>query len=108
MIEWQNTDERGNRAVMHGVITALDPPRLLEIEGDIHGMLRFELAPDGDGTRLTFTSTLELPEEFRTKVLAGWHWHLDALAEALDGKAVDWPNWPYDQWERIHEEYVNR
>jgi uncharacterized protein YndB with AHSA1/START domain len=108
VVEWQNTDEQGNRAVMHGVITELDPPRLLEIEGDIHGTLRFELAPDGDRTRLTFTSTLELPEEFRTKVLAGWHWHLDALAEALDGTAVDWPHWPYDQWERIHEEYVNR
>ena len=108
VVEWQNTDDQGNRAVMHGVITALDPPRLLEVEGDIHGTLRFELTPDGDGTRLVFTSTLELPEEFRTKVLAGWHFHLDALAEALDGKAVDWPNWPYDRWERTHQQYVKR
>jgi uncharacterized protein YndB with AHSA1/START domain len=108
VVEWQNTDDQGNRAVMHGVITELDPPRVLEIEGDIHGTLRFVLTPDGNGTRLTFTSTLELPDEYRTKVLAGWHFHLDALAEALAGNAVDWPHWPKDAWERIHEEYVNR
>jgi uncharacterized protein YndB with AHSA1/START domain len=108
VVEWQNTDDHGNRAVMHGVITELDPPRLLEIEGDIHGTLRFALVPDGDGTRLTFTSTLELPEEFRTKVLAGWHFHLDALDEALDGEAVDWQHWPRDRWEQIHAEYVSR
>ena len=104
VVEWQNTDEQGNRAVMHGVITELDPPRVLEIEGDIHGTLRFELAPDGDRTRLTFTSTLELPEEFRTKVLAGWHWHLDALETILDGGEVDPVN--VTGWEPIHERYV--
>jgi uncharacterized protein YndB with AHSA1/START domain len=108
VVEWQNTDDHGNRAVMHGVITELDPPRVLEIEGDIHGTLRFVLTPDGDGSRLTFTSTLELPEEYRTKVLAGWHFHLDALGQALEGHAVDWPQWPKDTWERIDEEYVNR
>src|ERR1700730_14623782 len=94
VLEWQHTDDQGNRAVMHGVITELDPPRVLEIEGDIHGTLRFVLTPDGDGTRLTFTSTLELPDEYRTKVLAGWHFHLEALADALAGNAVDWPHWP--------------
>ncbi|MGF7237040.1 MAG: hypothetical protein ACQSGP_19065, partial [Frankia sp.] len=58
------------------------------------------------GCRLTFTADLVLPPEFRTKVLAGWHFHLDALAEALDGGRVDWPRWPLDRWERIHETYL--
>jgi uncharacterized protein YndB with AHSA1/START domain len=105
VVEWENTDDEGNRAVMHGVITAFDPPRLLEVEGDIHGTLRFELVPEHDGTRLTFTSTLVLPDEFRTKVLAGWHFHLDALGDALQGEHIDWPNWPKDRWEAIHEKY---
>ena len=107
IVEWQNTDDEGNRAIMHGVISELDPPRLLEIEGDIHGTLRFELTPEHDGTKLVFTSTLALPDEFRTKVLAGWHFHLDALGDALDGEYIDWPQWPYERWERIHTRYVS-
>ena len=58
---WLNVDDEGNRAEMEATITELDPPRLLELSGDIHGVLRFELAADGDETVLTFTSTLDLP-----------------------------------------------
>ena len=86
---WLNVDDEGNRAEMEATITELDPPRLLELSGDIHGVLRFELAAEGDETVLTFTSILDLPGEYRTKVLAGWHFHLDALADALDGRATD-------------------
>jgi uncharacterized protein YndB with AHSA1/START domain len=100
---WLNVDDEGNRAVMEATITELDPPRLLETTGDMHGVLRFELSPDGDGTLLRFTSTLDLPDEFRTKVLAGWHFHLDALARALDGGSTDLVELP--GWEPIHERY---
>ncbi len=103
-LRWLNTDERGNSAVMHATIVRLDAPRLLETPGDIHGLLRWELRPDGDGTVLTFSSTLELPEEFRTKVLAGWHFHLDALAETLESRRVDLVSIP--EWEGIHDRYV--
>ena len=68
---------------MHATITRLDPPHLLETTGDPHGVLRWELRPDGSGTLLTFSSTVELPEAYRSRVLAGWHWHLDALAEVV-------------------------
>jgi uncharacterized protein YndB with AHSA1/START domain len=105
-VEWQNTDDEGNRAVMEGTITRLDPPRLLETSGGPHGDLRWELRPEGDGTVLSFTSTLELPEEFRTRHVAGWHWHLDALATILDGGEVDLVN--VTGWEQIHEGYVAR
>ena len=102
-VRWLNTDDEGNRAEMLATITRLEPPTLLETSGDIHGALRWELRPDGDGTALTFTSLLELPEEFRTKVLAGWHFHLDALAETLEGRQVDLVELP--GWEEIHREY---
>ncbi|HEX8743631.1 MAG TPA: SRPBCC family protein [Thermoleophilaceae bacterium] len=108
-VRWLNTDEEGNSAHMHGTITRLDPPRLIEVGGDVHGTLRFELEPAGDGaTLLRFTSTLELPEEFRTKVLAGWHTHLDALATVLDGGSVDLENIQREGWEDAHDAYVER
>lgn len=109
-VEWLNTDEHGNRppepTILHGVITELDPPRVLEIDGDVHGTLRFELRAADNGTVLTFSSTLEIPEEFLFKHAAGWHAHLEFLAEALDGRPVDWPNWPLDRWQAIYDGYV--
>jgi uncharacterized protein YndB with AHSA1/START domain len=105
VMRWLNTDEDGNAAVMHATITRLQPPNLLETSGDLHGVLRWELRPEAGGTRLTFTSTLDLPEEYRTMTIAGWHFHLDALAEALDGRKVDLVN-PEDRWQPIHQRYV--
>jgi hypothetical protein len=71
-------------------------------------VLRFELEPvdGGSGTRLRFSSTLELPEEFRTKVLAGWHTHLDALETVLDGGSVDLVNIAGGDWRDTHAAYV--
>lgn len=103
-VRWLNTDDEGNGVTMDARITELDPPRLLEIRGEPHGVLRFELDGEGERTRLTFTSTLALPEEFRTKVLAGWHFHLDALATALDGGSTDLEH--VVGWEPIHDSYV--
>ncbi|MDQ3934384.1 MAG: SRPBCC domain-containing protein [Actinomycetota bacterium] len=103
-VRWLNTDDEGNRAHMHATIARLEPGRLLELEGDIHGTLRWELEPGpGEGTTLRFSSTLELPEEFRTKVVAGWHWHLDALEAVLAGGSADLEELP--GWDRIHAEY---
>jgi uncharacterized protein (TIGR02246 family) len=106
VLSWLNTDDEGNRAVMHGTITALEPPHLLEIGGDIHGVLRFELQPRDGGTHLRFSSTLRLPGEYRAKVLAGWHYHLDALAIALDGGANDLVG--VTGWDAIHQQYLER
>src|SRR5215210_644051 len=58
-VRWLNTDDEGNTAEMHARIAQLEPERLLVLDGDIHGTLRWELTPDGDGTRLSFRSTLD-------------------------------------------------
>lgn len=107
-MRWLNADDSGNRVEMHGTITQLVTPTLLEITGEPHGVLRWELRSDADatGTVLSFSSTLDLPEEYRTKVLAGWHYHLDALADTLEGRSVDLVNLPNDGWNRLHERYV--
>jgi hypothetical protein len=108
---WQNTDPEGNSAVARGTVTALDPPRLVEFDTDIHGRLRWELEPDGEGTALTFTADAHLPPDWELEVLAGWHIHLDHLEAVLDGGSIDWPNWGRDhmpEWERIRERYEAR
>jgi len=102
---WLNTDENGNGAVMHATITQFDPPRLLEYSGDIHGVLRFELQEEADGCILTFSSTLPAPNPYLRQSLAGWHLHLDFLAEALSGQVVDWPDWPLDRWNTYYDHY---
>jgi len=104
VLRWLNADDSGNRAEMHATITRLDPPRLLETAGDLHGVLRWELQPDGAGTLLAFSSTVGLPAEYRSMVLAGWHWHLDALASFLGGTPVDLVH--VDGWDRIHQRYA--
>jgi uncharacterized protein YndB with AHSA1/START domain len=107
-MRWLNTDEEGNRAEIDARITRLEPPTLLETGGDMHGVLRWELRPDATGTTLTFSSTVDLPAEHRTRVLAGWHFHLNALAEILAGGSVDLAGVGPGSWERIHEGYVAR
>jgi uncharacterized protein YndB with AHSA1/START domain len=98
--EWLNGD-----AVAEGRITRLEPPTSIEFDTDIHGRLLWELAPEDDGTRLTLTVTAELPDEYLASVRAGWHVHIDFLADALDGRPVDWPNWPKARWEKHNEVY---
>src|SRR4051794_1171059 len=108
-IRWLNTDEQGNTAIARGTVSAVDPPRVLELDSDIHGVMRWELEPRGDATALTFTSTLHLPDEYRDKVLAGWHAHLDFLEDALDGRPIeDWDNWPVEVWQKHNDRYAEK
>jgi uncharacterized protein YndB with AHSA1/START domain len=106
-MRWRNRGPNGEPGpVMQARITELDPPRVLETSGDMHGLLRWELEADpGGGTVLRFTSTLDMPDGyFDTRVLAGWHWHLDALARALEGDRADLVN-IWDSWNPIHARY---
>jgi len=102
-VRWLNTDDKGNAIEMHSRIAKLVPSELLVLDGDRHGRLRWELTPDGDGTRLSFRSTVALEPDFLTKVPAGWHFHLDALAEHLGGGSTDLVAIP--SWGRIHAAY---
>jgi uncharacterized protein YndB with AHSA1/START domain len=112
---WLNEGDEGENSGFRGTLTEFDPPRVLETrgvwgaEGEAWGetptLLRFELEPQGGGTILRFTNTLELPEEFATKTPAGWHWHLDALAGVLEG-APDRNLASVEGWEPVHEAYA--
>ncbi len=71
-----------------GVLTAYEPQRVLAWDWDDAGEVRFELEPDGEGTKLVLTHTT--PQLWNTADFgAGWHIHLDALIKLLGtGKAT--------------------
>jgi uncharacterized protein YndB with AHSA1/START domain len=85
-----------------GEVIEVDPPRALEFSWDTD-VLRFELAPDGDGTTLTLLDTLEaLGKAARDG--AGWHVCLDALEHHLDGTTPPWTS--NARWREVHPAYV--
>ena len=109
VLRWLNSDDDGNQAVLHGAITEIDAPRVFEIEGEPHGVLRFDLCPEDDCTHLIFTNVVPAPDEVVPMALAGWHIHLDHLAEALAGTPVDWERWDEQHrpaWGELHERYA--
>lgn len=109
-LRWLNVGDPAENAA-HGTVTAYEPPSLLELDTDLHGILRWELEQDDDGTRLVFTASLPAPFAGRIENLAGWHIHLDHLAAALEGRPQAWPAWKAEQlprWRAIHERYLER
>jgi uncharacterized protein YndB with AHSA1/START domain len=110
-LRWLNVRDDKPGTVARGTVSALEPPYLVEYDTDVHGVLRWELRETDDGCALTFLCTVALPEEFFLKNLAGWHIHLDHLADALDGRPVEWPHWwteHYPAWEQHHQRYADR
>jgi activator of Hsp90 ATPase-like protein len=68
--------------------------------------LRFELEPDGDGTAMTFTATMqELGKASRDG--AGWHVCLNNLAYELAGERAPESD-PGTDWRQINSVYVER
>jgi uncharacterized protein YndB with AHSA1/START domain len=64
----------------------VEAPSLLEYTwGD--DLLRWELEPVGDGTRLTLRHTLRTPD-MADQVAAGWHICFDQLDQVADGRPV--------------------
>jgi uncharacterized protein YndB with AHSA1/START domain len=93
-----------------GEIVELDEPRLFAFtwrpgsEGEEPQLLRFQLEPDGDGTKLVFTH--ELPKPDSAKVAAGWQLCLDDLELALAGTPR--AEFPEGRWVELHEEYAEQ
>lgn len=80
--------------VIDSTVSAVEPGRLLEYSwsgpGDPLRPVRYELAPQGAGTRLDLT--LSVPEgEDVGRSCAGWDAHLEMLAAALAGVPIKFP-----------------
>jgi uncharacterized protein YndB with AHSA1/START domain len=90
---------------MTGELLAFDPPWLLEMTWG-EDRLRFELAPDGDGTALVLVVTMaELGKAARDG--AGWHTCLDNLARSLRAERPS-DAAHGDDWRELHRGYVDR
>jgi uncharacterized protein YndB with AHSA1/START domain len=100
-----DTDDHGNRAVACGTVTECKPPHVLGLDTDLHGRLCWELEGDGSGCLLLFRATGDYSGRL-ADVLAGWHLHLDFLADALEGHPVDWLRWPRHRWESLRGQYL--
>lgn len=100
---------RDATVVMTGVITTLEPERVLEYSwlenyGMPQSLVRWELKPEGSGTRLRLTHTVpaEAVKKDVVEFLGGWHQFLDVLPEAVDGKFVPYG---YEDEKKIAAEY---
>ena len=98
-----------NEYVAAGVVTAAEPPRLLEhtwlSEGREVGRVRWELADGPGGARLVLTQTVpaDLADQ-RPTALAAWHTHIELLASELRGQTVC--PWPKQRTEELREHYA--
>lgn len=94
----------GDGGVCRGTVLVWGPPAVLEYEWDFpdehRSVVRWELAPDGDGTRLTLVHRLLQPGS-APGYGAGWHAHLDGLAAELGGSAVTWD----DRYAQLRPDY---
>jgi uncharacterized protein YndB with AHSA1/START domain len=84
----------GEIGPMEGSVVELDPPRRFAFLWGAE-LLRFDLAPDGDGCRLTLTHVISNADE-AARNAAGWHVCLDKLGGAES------------EWEPYFEEYQRR
>ena len=72
------------------VITVCEPPHSLAWTWELDGretLVRFELVPTATGCELTLThSGLKLSGSNGPGVRSGWHAHLEALPDAIEGR----------------------
>jgi uncharacterized protein YndB with AHSA1/START domain len=111
-LRWLNApDDDRYAAIARGHVTALEPPHVLELDTDSHGVLRWELRAVPGGTDLTFTVTVAIDRDQALLNAAGWDVHLSHLDDALAGHPVDWPRWweeHFPHWEERYEAYAAR
>ncbi|WP_455361304.1 SRPBCC domain-containing protein [Streptomyces sp. SYSU K21746] len=111
-LRWLNTDAEGRSTVATGTVTAWDPEHVAEYTVSVHGRIRFHLEAVGtDSTVVRFTNERRATEAELLDCLAGWHSHLEYLADALDGRPHDasaWSDWTADRWHRLRGDYAAR
>lgn len=73
-------------------ITVCEPPRSFAWVWGLGGsdtLVRFDLAPAAGGTEVTLSHT-GVPRNGGAGVRAGWHAHLEGLADAVEGHPAPW------------------
>ena len=93
-------------APMDGTILAWEPPSVLEFSwamgSERRSVARYELARDGDGTRMVFTQT-GVGYEAVGLMLPGWHHFYELLGRALEGAPEAFSR---ARWQDLQGQYV--
>jgi uncharacterized protein YndB with AHSA1/START domain len=89
---------------LHSHIIRVDPPRLLAFDWN-GAQVTFELERAGDDVLLTVTHERLPDRDTLLSVSAGWHAHLDLLADRVAGREAR-PFW--SAWSRLRGEYAVR
>lgn len=90
---------------MNGQITELVPDKLLaytwfeQAYGESH--VRWELAPDADGTLLHLSHT-KVSADSAPGFAGGWHHHLERLEASLAGSPRSWSHQSVDELEAVY------
>jgi uncharacterized protein YndB with AHSA1/START domain len=91
--------------VIDSQVSAYDAGRLLEYSwsspGEPARPVRWEIAPAGDGCRLTLTLATPAGED-PGRACAGWEAHLEMLEAALEGVPI---KFPFDRFKAAREAY---
>ncbi len=100
------TDGDTTEVFSANVLRAVAPELLEYTWGE--DLMRWELAPDGTGTRLTLRHTVESPD-WVPRTAAGWHLCLVVAERLLDGQPIG-PIVGREAkkygWERLHDAYA--
>ena len=97
-------EEYGEGFVSKAVIIKSEKPNLFVLEW--HGIVTFQLDDEGGKVRLTLThEKLNDSKETRVGTLAGWHGHLDILADLLNDRVPE-SFWPAHM--ELEDEYAAR
>jgi len=90
-------------------VTKADAPKLLEYNWGGFDM-RWELEPNGSGTRLTLWTNID--RRFMAMGAAGWQVCFDVLDHLLGGEPIGRIVGPdamkFDGWHKLHAEYVKQ
>jgi len=100
VLKFEDGDERGT-------ITEIREPELLAYtwnEGETDSLVRFELEPDGGGTRLMLRHTFE-GEVDLSSYGGGWHHHLEQLIAQMAGTPIAWDT---NRYRELKSEYERR
>lgn len=95
--------------VVETTITKADPPKALEFNWG-GGDLRWELSPNGKGTRLSLWASIN--RKYIAMGAAGWHVCLDVLDRALGDDPIPRIVGPeamnFEGWRRLNAEYTKQ
>ena len=114
-LTWRNdelTDLPGTRPerfsaeqTMTSTLTEVEPMRRLSFTWDGSGEVTFDLAPAGKDVILTVTHRRLPARGMQLDVSAGWHTHLDILADLLASRQPA-PFW--GRWQQLRADYEGR